>query len=124
MCRMERMATQHKSRVVVERVMKILGERIGDGAPSLRELAALTGMSRFHLSRKFRRTAGTSLRVYVQGVRLTRAATLLLTTTDSATNVALSAGFYDLPHLDKAFRRKFGVTPREFRESRGERRGV
>jgi AraC-like DNA-binding protein len=28
--------------------------------------------------------------------------------------VALEAGFYDLPHFDKVFRERYGVSPSEF----------
>jgi AraC-like DNA-binding protein len=33
----------------------------------------------------------------------------------SLTDVAIDSGFYDLPHLDKAFRHRIGVSPQEYR---------
>jgi transcriptional regulator GlxA family with amidase domain len=33
----------------------------------------------------------------------------------SVTAVAVECGFYDLPHLDKAFRRHLGMSPHAFR---------
>jgi transcriptional regulator GlxA family with amidase domain len=39
----------------------------------------------------------------------------MMTTTLSLAAVAAEAGFYDLPHFDKAFRGRLGMTPREFR---------
>jgi transcriptional regulator GlxA family with amidase domain len=39
----------------------------------------------------------------------------LLSTSLSLTVIALECGFYDLPHLDKAFRSRLGMSPQEFR---------
>jgi AraC family transcriptional regulator len=58
---------------------------------------------------------GMSLREYRRTRRLARAHHLMMTTTLSLAAVAAEAGFYDLPHFDKAFRGRLGMTPREFR---------
>ena len=42
----------------------------------------------------------------------------------SLTNVALDAGFYDLPHLDKVFRERYGVSPSEFRKTQRHQRSA
>ena len=100
----------------LRRILALLSESPLDTAPSLDELAAIAHMSRFSFSRRFGRVAGMSLRAYVRELRLSRASKLLLTSTDSLTTIAHECGFYDLPHLDKAFRRRFGVTPNQFRQ--------
>ena len=38
----------------------------------------------------------------------------------SITDIALHWGFYDLPHMTRCFRETFGLTPREFRDSRND----
>jgi AraC-like DNA-binding protein len=85
------------------------------GVPTLRELAVTANMSRSHFSRTFHAVAGMSLRDYVRDVRLKRAHALLADSTLSLTDVAVEAGFYDLPHFDKAFRQRLGRSPYEFR---------
>ncbi len=98
----------------VEDVMAFVSEHLGEPV-SLDMLAQKTGMSRSHLSRCFRRVAGQPLRSWVQNLRLARAKELLVTSRGaSLTQVALDAGFYDLPHFDKVFRQRFGVSPSEF----------
>jgi AraC family transcriptional regulator len=99
----------------LRRILALLSESPLDTVPSLDELAAMARMSRFHFSRRFGRVAGMSLRAYITELRVERASTLVLTTTDSLTTIAHECGFYDLPHLDKAFRRRFGVAPNQFR---------
>jgi xylan 1,4-beta-xylosidase len=104
----------------IDRIRVLLNERVqDDGVPSLDELAATVAMSRSHLSRTFHAVAGVSLRTYVRDARLQRAAAMLVTSTLPVTFVAVECGFYDLPHLDKGFRRRFGITPHEFRRRHG-----
>jgi transcriptional regulator GlxA family with amidase domain len=99
----------------ISRVLAMLRARDLDDLPSLDELAAMTAMSRSGFSRTFHATAGVSLRAYLQEMRLKRTAALLVASCRPLTEIAQDCGFYDLPHLDKAFRRRFGMTPNEFR---------
>ena len=95
-------------------VRRLLEQNIED-VPSLAELAEAVGMDRFHLSRTFRKCVGMSLRVYVRELRLKRACELLAMSQYSITTTSFECGFYDLPHFDRAFRRRFGITPSEYR---------
>ena len=96
------------------RVIAFLEENVGQQV-SLELLAGIAAMSRTHLSRTFRSVVGVPLRAYIHDLRLARARHLLLEQRPrSLTDVALEAGFYDLPHLDKAFRERYGMTPSEF----------
>lgn len=83
--------------------------------PAFRELAAMAGMSRSHFSRTFHAIVGKSLRQYILQQRIDRARELLQHSDLSVTAIAAECGFYDLPHLNKAFRRRFGVSPHRFR---------
>src|SRR5262249_59393972 len=78
-------------------------------------VAALAGWSRFHFSRTFSRIVGMRLRDYLRGLKLRRAVELVRTSRASLTDIAVEAGFYDLPHLDKACRQHLGKSPQSFR---------
>ena len=78
--------------------------RIGD-------LAALVGMSRFHFSRVFRATVGTTPHRYVLARRLERARMLLQTTGTAVGDIAVMTGFADQSHLTRLIKRRFGATP-------------
>ena len=98
----------------VARVLAFLAEHVGQHL-SLASLAGIAAMSRSHLSRTFRETVGIPLREYVHDLRLERARHMMLVGRPlTLTEIALESGFYDLPHLDKAFRERFGLTPSEF----------
>lgn len=98
----------------MNRIRTVLGEHAGETL-TLRELAAMASMSCSHFSHTFHAVLGMPLRDYVRDLRLQRAHLLLLASPLSLTAIAAESGFYDLPHLDKAFRRRLGVSPLEFR---------
>jgi AraC-like DNA-binding protein len=98
----------------MKRVRAFLDEH-DDSRCRLPDLARRAGLSRSYFSTRFHAVLGMSLREYRRTRRLARAHHLMMTTTLSLAAVAAEAGFYDLPHFDKAFRGRLGMTPREFR---------
>jgi AraC-like DNA-binding protein len=99
----------------MNRIRTFLGEHVGETL-TLGELSAMASMSRSHFSHTFHVVLGMPLRDYVRDLRLQRAHLLLLASPLSLTAIAAESGFYDLPHLDKAFRHRLGVSPLEFRQ--------
>jgi AraC-like DNA-binding protein len=104
---------EHWSTAVLRAVTCI--ERNYGSALSRSSLAAVAGMSPSHFSRRFRTVMGVSFRDFVCTVRLDRAEEAITRSSSSLTDIALTCGFYDLPHLDKAFRKRFGISPIESR---------
>jgi AraC-like DNA-binding protein len=98
----------------IKRIGVFLGEHPGESF-TLNELARMASMSRSHFSHMFHMILGMPLRGYIRSLRLERAHHLLVSTPASLTAIALETGFYDLPHLDKAFRQRVGMTPQGFR---------
>ena len=80
------------------------------------EVAAAVGFSPNHLSRKFRRSTGIGLHEYLVFIRLHHAAQELVTTRDSITTVALRCGFSDSNYFKDCFKKKFGITPRQYKK--------
>ena len=85
---------------------------------SAAEIAAASGFSPNYLSRKFREAAGIGVHDYLVFIRLRSAAFELLSTDDSVTDIALRSGFSDSNYFKDAFKKKYGVTPREYRKNR------
>jgi AraC-like DNA-binding protein len=98
----------------IKRMPALVRDRGGE-IPALEEVAGMAGVSRSYFSRMFHSTVGKPFRDYVRDLRLTHAYELLVTSRLSLTAIALEAGFYDLPHFDKAFRQRLGLSPRQFR---------
>ncbi|MFN7162502.1 MAG: helix-turn-helix domain-containing protein, partial [Fimbriimonadales bacterium] len=77
---------------------------------------------RLHVSprqcqRLFRVAMGCSPSEYLTELRLRRAATLLVSTNLSVSEIALEVGYLSLSHFSRVFRERFGQTPRAFRQN-------
>lgn len=80
------------------------------------DVAAAAGFSPNYLSRKFRAAAGIGVHEYLTFIRLQHAALELVSTDDSITEIAFHCGFSDSNYFKDAFKRKYGLTPREYRK--------
>ncbi|SFD37356.1 AraC-like ligand binding domain-containing protein [Devosia psychrophila] len=78
-------------------------------------LAAIAEMSRGHFVRQFGAAVGVAPSDFVLERRLERIERLLLATDMSVVAIAKATGFADGNYLGKAFRRKRGLAPLEFR---------
>ncbi len=83
--------------------------------PSLDDAAAIARMSVPSFTRFFRRMTGDSFVSYVNRLRIARACTLLEETDDSILDVSIEAGFANLSHFNRQFKRYTGVQPRAYR---------
>lgn len=81
-------------------------------------LATIAEMSRAHFVRSFSATMGTAPSDYVLERRIARVERLLLATEMTVTQIAGLTGFADGNYLAKAFRRRRGLSPLEFRATR------
>src|ERR1700710_2248752 len=81
------------------------------------EMAAAAGLSRAPLSREFRRAFGESPHGYLLTRRLERAAALLRNTDRPVAEVCLDVGLTSVGSLTTSFKRTFGKTPTEYRDS-------
>lgn len=81
-------------------------------------LAQHAGMSERTLRRFFHRHMGSNIQDYLMGLRLGRAASLLLSSDMPIYQVAEEAGFQNLSHFNRQFKRHRGVAPSHFRSRR------
>jgi AraC family transcriptional regulator len=82
---------------------------------TLAGVARRAGRSPFQLHREFRQALGETPRAFIERLRLEQAAARLLGTRVSILNIALGAGFCSPEVFTRAFRRRFGCTPRRYR---------
>ena len=80
---------------------------------SLIQLAEVSDLSPFHLTRIFSQTVGLPPHAYLTQVRISRAKSLLQQGWSIA-QVAFETGFADQSHLTRHFKRIVGVTPGQF----------
>lgn len=82
---------------------------------SLRRLAAIAGMYVPDFLDAFRAQFGINPAQYLLALRLERVCTLLTSTEMSVTAIARATGFKEGKNLHPTFKRRFGMTPMEFR---------
>jgi AraC-like DNA-binding protein len=88
-------------------------ERLADApspAPTLGELAALAGLGKFQLLRRFSRAYGTTPHAWLLQQRAERARACIRQG-QSLSEAAQQGGFADQSHMTRVFVRRFGFTP-------------
>jgi AraC family transcriptional regulator len=84
----------------------------------LDDIAAIAGVSRYHLTRAFGVATGQPLMRYMRGRRLSVAARSLANGASDILSVALEAGYGSHEAFTRAFREQFGLTPEAARAQR------
>jgi AraC-like DNA-binding protein len=97
----------------VDRLKELLHERY-DESLSLETLAREVGVHPVHLCRDFSRHFQMTLGAYLRSLRVERAASLISGRRVSLASVAYQCGFADQSHFIRCFKKRFGVTPRQF----------
>jgi AraC family transcriptional regulator len=91
---------------------------------SLADLAAVVNVSRFHFTRLFKRSTGSTAISFVERCRIGRAQTLIAETDLPLAHIALATGFTDQSHFTRRFHRHAGCTPAVFACKQGRRRSA
>lgn len=82
--------------------------------PSLAQLARQVGLNECTLKRGFRQVFGATAFGYLHDYRLEQARQLLQERRLNVSEVAHTVGFSSCSHLSKAFRQKYGVSPKQY----------
>jgi AraC-like DNA-binding protein len=85
-----------------------------ENPPSLMELARQVGLNDFKLKRGFRQVFGTSAFKYLHDFRLEKARELLVEGEMNIEQVAFKVGFDSRSYFASAFRKKFGLNPKQY----------
>uniref|UniRef100_UPI003BAC95F6 GlxA family transcriptional regulator n=1 Tax=Stappia sp. TaxID=1870903 RepID=UPI003BAC95F6 len=109
------LTTQMTGSVGMRDIQTWMGANL-DRRITLEDMAARAGMSVRSFTRAFAAELGVSPMVHLEQLRCERAKTLLLDTDLPMKNVAFRAGFSSDEQMRKVFRRRFALTPRDYRE--------
>jgi len=98
----------------VKHAIKIMEEHLEE-AVSIPEICEQIGISQRQLDRLFSQIVHKSPATYYRDIRLDRARGLVTQTGLSLTEIAIASGFSNQSHFSKAYRQRFGLTPRRDR---------
>ena len=97
---------------IISGVLRYINENFNNDI-SLDALSEQFFVSKYHLSREFKRLVGTSVYRYVIQKRLIMAKQKMMTGL-SPTDVYCNCGFGDYANFYRAFRAEYGISPKEF----------
>lgn len=100
-----------KMKVVIKYVENHYAEKITIG-----EIADVVGFSESHFMRYFKETMNTSFIEYLKDYRLAMSARLLQASEASILEISQEVGFESLSYFNRAFKKRYGVTPGQFRK--------
>jgi AraC family transcriptional regulator of arabinose operon len=100
----------------IRRVITVLDQQYRD-PPSVEQLADEVGLSASRLAHLFREEVGRSIQSYLLERRLIMAAMLIVQTHERISQIAYSVGFGDVSNFNHAFKRRFQMSPRQYRAS-------
>ena len=83
---------------------------------SIADMAKEAGLSQSHFMKFFKNTMGTSFIDYLNDYRLTMVSRLLVSSESSILDIAAESGFDNLSYFNRMFKKRFGMTPREYRK--------
>lgn len=112
-------APMRKPAADVAQVRKRLADDPLD-APSLGEMAAMAGLSKYQLLRRFQKAYGVTPHAWLLQQRAERARGMIQGGAALAI-AAASSGFADQSHMTRVFVRQFGFTPGAWKQATGPR---
>lgn len=102
--------------LLMDKIMRIVNERLSDPGLNVETLAADVGMSRVHLHRKLKELTNQSAKNFIRNIRLKQAAILLTENNLTVSEVAYTTGFSNISHFSNSFKEFYGVSPKEYKE--------
>jgi AraC-like DNA-binding protein len=101
----------------VQRVISAFRKRLDENI-SLKEMAAVAYMSRYHFNRTFRQITGLPPCRFINKLRVEAATRLLLDTDHSVTEICLDVGYTSLGTFIRRFSHMLGISPMRLRTLR------
>ncbi len=84
------------------------------------DLATAVNLHASRLQHLFKEAVQQTIRDVILARRLDEAAKLIATTYERISEIAYFVGFRDISNFNHAFRRRFGIAPRDYRQARQE----
>ena len=107
---------KYKKPIWLDKAESYLRERFSESF-SLKEVAEFVGIHPVYLAQTFRKFNQMTVGNYVRNIRLENARRQLIYTDLSLTDISYKSGFSDQSHFTRLFKREFGTTPREYRQT-------
>lgn len=115
--KVEQKKIQTPDDALMQRVMEVINENIGDSDLSVDMIAQKVGISRVHLHRKMKELTNQTPHCFIRNIRLQQAAKLLKDGKQSITDVMYACGFSNSASFSTMFKNLYGCSPREYMQN-------
>ena len=105
-----------ESTLIIQQAQAYLESNFSDSDLQMSKVAQKYNLSTGHFSTSFHHEVGETFRDYLSRLRINRAKELLRTTNLKVAEVAYQSGFSDSHYFSTVFKKKTGLTPRQFRD--------
>jgi AraC family L-rhamnose operon transcriptional activator RhaR len=106
--------TEDQATSSMKELADYIQENIGM-ALQIADMASRLGMSERQFQRNFKKHTGMTFIEYVQNARIDQSCRLLRLTRDKVSLIAAAVGYQDLKYFNALFKKKTGVSPRQYR---------
>ncbi len=106
--------SNYASSVYIELAIEHIKNYYGDGS-NVSDIAEHIGISRAYLNHIFQKELGMSIQKFLIDFRMHKAASLLVSTPYSIKEISRAVGYEDQLAFSKAFKKKFEVSPKNYR---------
>ncbi len=108
--------TSSNNKRLIDRITKFLDDNYGDPNLGLSSIAQSMRLTESYISGFFKQNKGINIQNYIEQKRMMKAVEMLKETSLPTAEIVKSVGYYNTNTFYKAFKRNFGMTPKECRE--------
>jgi signal transduction histidine kinase/DNA-binding response OmpR family regulator/streptogramin lyase len=112
--KVEKVEVMGNNDLLMDRIMKCVNQNLSNPDFNVEKLTVDVGISRAQLHRKMKEITGISTGEFIRNLRMEQAARLIVKGDVNITQVAYAVGFNNQTHFSTAFKKHFGVTPKEY----------
>ena len=112
--KVEKIEVKGNDEELMERIMKVVNENMGDSDFNVEKMCDEVGVSRTQLHRKLKEMTGVPTSEFLRNIRLNEAARLIREGKINITQVSYMVGFANNSHFSTAFKKYFGMSPTEY----------